>query len=204
MGTIEIKKVERKVTVGKKGEQRQQVKKTYGKIIYRGTMRLTDMAEHIMKHGSIYTEDVVIGVITKLKSCMQEHLGTGERLAKSITSGILQLRISGLSNCLCTASILLFARSFTHLLQYMKTQSSVRSCSSQISSTLARRSNFSLRLILTCTSFLAEGYTLGGYSGTLHAEGSLTLEPVSSDFLVVIHNFNCKVIDWAYALISIV
>ena len=40
MGTIEIKKVERKVTVGKKGEQRQQVKKTYGKIIYRGTLRL--------------------------------------------------------------------------------------------------------------------------------------------------------------------
>ena len=65
MGTIEIKKVERKVIVGKKGEQRQQVQKTYGKIIYRGTLSLADMAEHIMKHGSVYTEDVVIGVITK-------------------------------------------------------------------------------------------------------------------------------------------
>ena len=31
MGTIEIKKVERKVTVGKKDEQRKQVKKTAGK-----------------------------------------------------------------------------------------------------------------------------------------------------------------------------
>ena len=80
MGTIEIKKVERKVTVGKKGEQRQQVKKTYGKSIYRGTLRLTDMAEHIMKHGSIYTEDVVIGVITKLKSCMQEMLADGYKV----------------------------------------------------------------------------------------------------------------------------
>ena len=80
MGTIEIKKVERKVTVGKKGEQRQQVKKTYGKNIYRGTLRLTDMAEHIMKHGSIYTEDVVIGVITKLKSCMQEMLADGYKV----------------------------------------------------------------------------------------------------------------------------
>jgi len=56
------------------------VKKTYGKIIYRGTMRLTDMAEHIMKHGSIYTEDVVIGVITKLKSCMQEMLADGYKV----------------------------------------------------------------------------------------------------------------------------
>ena len=80
MGTIEIKKVERKVTVGKKGEQRQQVKKTYGKIIYRGTLRLTDMAEHIMKHGSVYTEDVVIGVITKLKSCIQEMLADGYKV----------------------------------------------------------------------------------------------------------------------------
>ena len=68
------------MTIGKKGENRQQVKKTYGKIIYRGTLRLTDMAEHIMKHGSIYTEDVVIGVITKLKSCMQEMLADGYKV----------------------------------------------------------------------------------------------------------------------------
>ena len=80
MGTIEIKKVERKVIVGKKGEQRQQVQKTYGKIIYRGTLSLSDMAEHIMKHGSVYTEDVVIGVITKLKTCMQEMLANGYKV----------------------------------------------------------------------------------------------------------------------------
>ena len=80
MGTIEIKKVERKVIVGKKGEQRQQVQKTYGKIIYRGTLSLSDMAEHIMKHGSVYTEDVVIGVITKLKTCMQEMLADGYKV----------------------------------------------------------------------------------------------------------------------------
>ena len=80
MGTIEIKKVERKVIVGKKGEERQQVQKTYGKIIYRGTLGLADMAEHIMKHGSVYTEDVVIGVITKLKTCMQEMLADGYKV----------------------------------------------------------------------------------------------------------------------------
>ena len=80
MGTIEIKKIERKVTIGKKGEERQQVQKTYGKIIYRGTLSLADMAEHIMKHGSVYTEDVVIGVITKLKTCMQEMLADGYKV----------------------------------------------------------------------------------------------------------------------------
>ncbi len=56
------------------------MKRTYGKIIYRGTLRLTDMAEHIMKHGSVYTEDVVIGVITKLKGCMQEMLADGYKV----------------------------------------------------------------------------------------------------------------------------
>ena len=80
MGTIQIKKYERKVLVGKKNEQRQQVQKTYGKIIYRGTLSLNDMAEHIMKHGTVYTEDVVIGVITKLKSCMQEMLADGYKV----------------------------------------------------------------------------------------------------------------------------
>ena len=80
MGTIQIKKYERTVTVGKKNEQRQQVQKTYGKIIYRGTLSLNDMAEHIMKHGSVYTEDVVIGVITKLKTCLQEMLADGYKV----------------------------------------------------------------------------------------------------------------------------
>ena len=80
MGTIQIKKYERTVTIGKGNEQRQKVQKTYGKIIYRGTLNLNDMAEHIMKHGSVYTEDVVIGVITKLKSCMQEMLADGYKV----------------------------------------------------------------------------------------------------------------------------
>ena len=80
MGTIQIKKVERTVTTGKTGETRQKVKKTYGKIIYRGTLNLADMAEHIMKHGTVYTEDVVIGVITKMKTCMQEMLADGYKV----------------------------------------------------------------------------------------------------------------------------
>lgn len=80
MGTIQIKKIERIVTVGRQGEQRQKVKKTYGKIIYRGTLTLNDMAEHVMKHGSVYTEDVVVGVITKLKRCIQEMLADGYKV----------------------------------------------------------------------------------------------------------------------------
>ncbi len=80
MGEIQIQKIQRTVQVKDTDNKRKKVQKTYGKIIYRKTLSLDDMAEHIMKHGSVYTEDVVIGVITKLKSCMQEMLADGHKV----------------------------------------------------------------------------------------------------------------------------
>ena len=80
MGEIQIQKVQRTVQVKDADNTRKKVQKTYGKIIYRKTLTLDDMAEHIMKHGSVYTEDVVIGVITKMKSCMQEMLADGHKV----------------------------------------------------------------------------------------------------------------------------
>ena len=80
MGEIQIQKIQRTVLVKDGDNKRKKVQKTYGKIIYRKTVNLDDMAEHIMKHGSVYTEDVVIGVITKLKSCMQEMLADGHKV----------------------------------------------------------------------------------------------------------------------------
>ena len=80
MGEIQIQKVQRTVQVKDANNTRKKVQKTYGKIIYRKTLTLDDMAEHIMKHGSVYTEDVVIGVITKMKNCMQEMLADGHKV----------------------------------------------------------------------------------------------------------------------------
>jgi predicted histone-like DNA-binding protein len=80
MGEIQIQKIQRTVQVKDGENKRQKVQKTYGKIIYRKTLTLDDMAEHIMKHGSVYTDDVVIGVITKLKNCMQEMLADGHKV----------------------------------------------------------------------------------------------------------------------------
>ena len=80
MGEIQIQKIQRTVQVKDGDNKRKKVQKTYGKIIYRKTLSLDDMAEHIMKHGSVYTEDVVIGVITKLKSGMQEMLADGHKV----------------------------------------------------------------------------------------------------------------------------
>ena len=80
MGEIQIQKVQRTVQVKDADNTRKKVQKTYGEIIYRKTLTLDDMAEHIMKHGSVYTEDVVIGVITKMKNCMQEMLADGHKV----------------------------------------------------------------------------------------------------------------------------
>ena len=80
MGEIQIQKIQRTVQVKDADNKRKKVQKTYGKIIYRKTLSLDDMAEHIMKHGSVYTEDVVIGVITKLKTCLQEMLADGYKV----------------------------------------------------------------------------------------------------------------------------
>ena len=54
MGTIQIKKYVRTVTIGKGNEQRQKVQKTYGKIIYRGTLNLNDIEPE--RHGRAHHE----------------------------------------------------------------------------------------------------------------------------------------------------
>ena len=75
MGTITIKKYQ-----NTNEKLPKCYKKWYGKVVHRGTMSTDDLANHIMKHGSVYTEDVVIGVITKLKTCMQEMLADGYKV----------------------------------------------------------------------------------------------------------------------------
>ena len=64
MGEIQIQKVQRTVQVKDANNTRKKVQKTYGKIIYRKTLTLDDMAEHIMKHGC----------------CMQEMLADGHKV----------------------------------------------------------------------------------------------------------------------------
>ena len=51
--------------------------KWYGKVLHRGTMGTDELANHIMKHGSVYTDDVVLGVTRKLMHCIAEQLAEG-------------------------------------------------------------------------------------------------------------------------------
>lgn len=58
--------------------------KTYGKWYARaaqmGTLNLEGVARHISHHGSIYTEDVVYGVLKKFKSCLLELIMQNQRV----------------------------------------------------------------------------------------------------------------------------
>jgi len=54
----------------------------YPKAIRHSTLNLKGLAKHIQGHGSIYTVDVVYGVLTKFKECLVELVsqGTGVKI----------------------------------------------------------------------------------------------------------------------------
>jgi predicted histone-like DNA-binding protein len=54
----------------------------YPQAIRRSTLNLKGMANHIQSHGSVYTIDVVTGVLIKFKECLVELIsqGTGVKI----------------------------------------------------------------------------------------------------------------------------
>ena len=51
--------------------------KWYAKAVRNGTLTLRGLANHITEHGSIYTLDVVYGVLVKFASCLKELVAQG-------------------------------------------------------------------------------------------------------------------------------
>jgi len=54
--------------------------KWYGRIQADETLTTNDLCKHIQKHGSIFTSDVVKGVIEKFVSCFEELLLEGNKI----------------------------------------------------------------------------------------------------------------------------
>ena len=46
--------------------------KWYPRAVQLSTLNLKGLANHIQGHGSVYTQDVVLGVITKFRDCLVE------------------------------------------------------------------------------------------------------------------------------------
>ena len=51
--------------------------KWYGRVVRRSTLNTRGLCEHIQSHGSIYTSDVVAGVIAALRRCIPELIAQG-------------------------------------------------------------------------------------------------------------------------------
>jgi len=54
--------------------------KTYGRIAHEETMTTLDVAKHIQKHGSIFTQDVIVGVLQRFSLCIEELLQDGHKV----------------------------------------------------------------------------------------------------------------------------
>ena len=55
-------------------EQNTAFGKYFGRIVHTETLNTRKLARHISEHGSVYTQDVVEGVLTKAEACIIEML----------------------------------------------------------------------------------------------------------------------------------
>ena len=74
-----------------KGESSKMKGKWYGRTKNVETLNTRKMAQHIAEHGSIYTPDVVYGVLEKFRSCLIEMLLNSKKV-----------KIEGLGTFYCT------------------------------------------------------------------------------------------------------
>ena len=65
--------------------------KWYARLKSTETMSLTKMAKHISEHGSVFTDDVVEGVMKKFKNCLLEMLLLNSRKVKITGLGTFYL-----------------------------------------------------------------------------------------------------------------
>ena len=54
--------------------------KTYGRLVHQDTLNTSDLCRHMMKHGTIFTSDVVKGVVEKFIQCFEELLMEGNKI----------------------------------------------------------------------------------------------------------------------------
>ena len=55
-------------------------KKVYAYAQARETLNIMQLAKHIQQHGSPYTRDIIVGVLTKTVDCIREELLNGNKV----------------------------------------------------------------------------------------------------------------------------
>ena len=73
--------------------------KTYGRLVYHDTMSTSDLCRHMMKHGTIFTSDVVKGVVEKFIQCFEELLLEGNKIKlDGLGTFYLSINTEGVAN----------------------------------------------------------------------------------------------------------
>ena len=74
MGTLIIKKYQANNPIDPRSA------KWHGRLVYQDTLNTNDLCRHIAKHGTIFTSDVVKGVVEKFVNCFEELLLEGYKV----------------------------------------------------------------------------------------------------------------------------
>ena len=73
--------------------------KTYGRLVYQDTINTSDLCRHMMKHGTIFTSDVVKGVVEKFIQCFEELLLEGNKIKlDGLGTFYLSINTEGVAN----------------------------------------------------------------------------------------------------------
>ena len=73
--------------------------KTYGRLVHQDTMNTSDLCRHMMKHGTIYTSDIVKGVVEKFIQCFEELLLEGNKIKlDGLGTFYLSINTEGVAN----------------------------------------------------------------------------------------------------------
>ena len=73
--------------------------KTYGRLVYQDTINTSDLCRHMMKHGTIFTSDVVKGVVEKFINCFEELLMEGNKIKlDGLGTFYLSINTEGVAN----------------------------------------------------------------------------------------------------------
>ena len=73
--------------------------KTYGRLVYHDTLTTSDLCRHMMKHGTIFTSDVVKGVVEKFIQCFEELLLEGNKIKlDGLGTFYLSINTEGVAN----------------------------------------------------------------------------------------------------------
>ena len=72
-----VEAIDYSVAMRPNGMNENDPERAYASVQYAGTVKLEQLAAHIMEHGSPYTRDMVMGVTTALVDCIKEHVMRG-------------------------------------------------------------------------------------------------------------------------------